>query len=345
MSRRRGSECRARAAAVRAGCRGRAAAVRAAVVVTAAAGAALAPRAAWAHPGLVPAPHDVWTHWGADPLELLLLFVPVAGYAIGVRAMWRVAGRGRGVSLRQASAFAAGTVALLLALASPLDAMAEALFSAHMVQHLLLILVAAPLWVVGAPLLPLLWTLPHGGRRNVGGWWTAHPTLRRTVHTLTAPGVVLVVHTLALWFWHFPGPYQAALARRPVHALEHLSFFVTALLFWWVVVQPLGRRRLGHGAGLLLVGATLAQSGALGAVLMFARSPWYPAHGPGAGSWGTTLLADQQLAGLIMWVPAGLVYVGAAAWLFLAWMRDDERRIRTRSRRLWSAARPVEIVS
>jgi cytochrome c1 len=83
---------------------------------------------------------------------------------------------------------------------------------------------------------------------------------------------------------------------------------------------------VSEATSLLLVGATLMQSGALGAVLLYARSPWYPAHGAGARAWGTTLLADQQLAGVVMWVPAGLVYVAAAAWLFVAWLRDDERR-------------------
>jgi cytochrome c2 len=111
-----------------------------------------------------------------------------------------------------------------------------------------------------------------------------------------------------------------------MHALEHLSFFGTALLLWWTVLQPLGRRRTGYPASILLLGGTLMQSGALGALLMFARTPWYPLHAAGARAWGMSLLADQQLAGLIMWVPAGFVYVIAAALLFMQWMRTDEQR-------------------
>jgi putative membrane protein len=267
----------------------------------------------------------VWSRWGAGPIELLLVLAPAAWYALGVRALWRRGGAGRGVARRRVAAFAAGVLALLVALASPLDALAEALFSAHMVQHLVLILVAAPLCVAGAPLLPALWALPPAARRRVGRWWRAHGAARAVGRALGAPGLVLALHTVALWFWHFPAPYQAALGSRPLHALEHASFFGTALLFWWIVLQPVGRRRASHGAALLLVGATLMQSGALGAVLLYARTPWYPAHGAGARAWGVTLLADQQLAGILMWVPAGFVYVAAAAWLMLRWLAADAR--------------------
>lgn len=267
----------------------------------------------------------VWTRWDGGPVELLLIVVPAALYASGVRALWRSAGTGRGVTRLQAASFTAGMLALLIALVSPIDAMAEELFSVHMVQHLLLILVVAPLCVLGAPLLPMLWALPSSTRRGVGEWWRRRGTLRGAVHVATAPGLVFVLHTVALWFWHFPGPYQIALRDPAVHALEHLSFLGTALLFWWVVAQPVGRRRAGYPAAILLIAGTLMQSGALGSVLMFARSPWYPAHAAGARAWGVTLLGDQQLAGLIMWIPAGSIYIAAAALLFMKWMRADER--------------------
>lgn len=276
-----------------------------------------------------PVLHGVLRHWSAEPLELALIIAPAIWYTIGVRSLWRAAGVGRGVSRLQTAAFAAGIFALFIALASPLDALAEALFSAHMVQHLLLILVAAPLCVLGAPTLPLLWALPKMTRRRVGAWWRRHSVVRHVAYAVTAPGVVFTLHTVAIWYWHFPVPYELALRNQLVHALEHLSFFGTALLFWWVVVQPLGRRRIGYAMGLLLIGGTLMQSGALGALLMLARAPWYPAHAIGAHTWGLTPLADQQLAGLIMWVPAGLIYIGAAALLFMKWMRSDEQRVDT----------------
>lgn len=267
----------------------------------------------------------VWTRWDGGPVELLLIALPAIWYAVGVHALWQHAGVGRGVTRLQACSFAAGILTLFIALVSPVDALAEALFSVHMTQHLLLILVAAPLCVLGAPLLPMLWALPRSGRRRVGEWWKRRALIRAAVYLATAPVVVFALHTAALWFWHFPGPYETALRNPFVHALEHLSFFGTALLFWWVVAQPVGRRRVSYPAAILLIAGTLMQSGALGAVLMFARSPWYPVHAEGAREWGVTLLGDQQLAGLIMWIPAGFIYVAAAALLFLKWMRADER--------------------
>lgn len=275
--------------------------------------------------GSVVARHVPWTQWSATPVELVLLVSSTAWYAAGVRAMWREAGRGRVVSRAQFGAFISGSMVLAMATMSPLDAMADALFSAHMVQHLLLMLVAAPLWIAGAPLVPVLWALPRTTRRAIGRWWGRHPTMRHIGHTLTSPGVAFTAQSLALWCWHFPVPYQLALANPVVHALEHLSFFSTALLFWWAVIQPVGRRRATHGGALLLVVGTLMQSGVLGALLLFSSDPWYPAHAAGVTAWGTTLRHDQQLAGLLMWIPAGAVYLGAAAWLFAHWMHSDAR--------------------
>ena len=287
--------------------------------------ASLAPRVALAHVGLAPAPHDVWTHWGASPVEVLLLTLPAAWYAVGVRALWRSAGVGHGVTRAAAARFGLGMLVLWIALLSPLDAMADALFSAHMLQHMLLILAAAPLLVAGAPLVPMLWALPRAARRSSGRWWAGRPAARAAVDALLSPLVVFALHALAIWFWHAPGPYQAALARPWVHALEHASFLLTACAFWWVVAPPVGRR-CAHAPALLLVVGTLAQTGALGAILTLSVAPWYPAHAAGARAWDTTLLGDQQLAGLLMWVPAGFVYVAAAARLFLRWMADDARR-------------------
>ena len=304
---------------------GRSLALRPLATIAFAGVALCVPHLAWAHTGADAGPADIWRHWGANPVEIVLLVVPALWYAAGVRSLWARAGVGRGVSRAQATMFGLGMLTLVVALASPIDAMADALFSAHMVQHLLLILVAAPLCVLGAPTLPALWALPRDQRRALGAWWHRRAALRTVVAIVTTPIVVFALHTVALWFWHFPVPYQAAVQQPAIHALEHLSFFGTAALFWWTVAPPIGRRRAGEGASILLVGGTLMQSGALGAALVLARSPWYPVHAEGARVWSTTLLEDQQLAGLLMWVPASLVYIAAASWLFLRWMRHDER--------------------
>jgi putative membrane protein len=259
-------------------------------------------------------------------VESMLIMVPAILYAAGVRALWARAGRGHGVSRARAASFAAGLIVTALALLSPLDAMSDALFSAHMTQHLLLIMVAAPLCVLGAPLLPMLWAFPAARRRALAACWHRARWMQRVVRGVTQPGSAFLLHFVMLWFWHFPRPYQAAVEHEPLHALEHLCFMGSAMLLWWVALQPIGRRRASEGSAILLMGGTLMQSGVLGAVLMFAQSPWYPVHAAGTRAWGTTLLEDQQLAGLLMWIPASVVYLAAAAWLFLRWMRADERR-------------------
>src|SRR5665213_2672737 len=137
-----------------------------------------------------------------------------------------------------------------------------------MAQHLLLIVIAAPLLVLGAPPSIWLWALPVEARRAVARVVVGVPAAHWTARLLGNPPVVLVAHIAALWFWHFPRPYQAALEHPGIHILEHASFIGTAVAFWWVVLHPGGRRRLGFGASIIYVGVALCQSGALGALLM-----------------------------------------------------------------------------
>jgi cytochrome c oxidase assembly factor CtaG len=277
------------------------------------------------------APSDLWRAWSADPGVAFCLGAAAVIYA---RAAWvaRRQSDGRAPSWTMIASFVAGWTALAIALMSPLDRLGETLFAAHMAQHLMLIVVAAPLIVLGAPPSTWLWALPPHPRRIVAHFATRSPFALHVGRWLTNPPAVLVAHTAALWFWHFPRPYQAALENPWIHILEHTSFFGTAVLFWWVTLHPIGRRRLGFGAAILYVGVTLCQSGALGALLMFSAQPWYPLHAAGDALWSLTPLEDQQLAGLIMWIPAGVVYVAAASALFLQWMSADERAVRASER-------------
>ena len=173
-------------------------------------------------------------------------------------------------------------------------------------------------------MLPLLWVLDAGRRRRLGLWWNRARILPGVAAVLTTPLVAWGLHVSILWAWHLPAAYQAALGNDAIHAVEHLTFLGTALLFWWVVLQPAGRRRLNHGMAVLYVVTAGMQGGLLGALLTFAGTSFYPAQSLSAASWGLTPLEDQQLAGLIMWLPAGLVYLGAAAALFLAWLRAED---------------------
>jgi putative membrane protein len=289
---------------------------------------ALAPSAAAAHDGAPPQPHDLW---GRDILHLepvALLGIAVAGlvYGHGVRRLWRQAGRGRGVACRQASAFAVGLVVIAVALLSPLDRLAGALLWLHMVQHLLLIGVGAALVVLGAPATAIIWALPRRMRRGVGRWRRL-PALHAASRMFTSLLTAWLLHAGALWLWHLPAPYQAALRHPALHAAEHAAFLGTALLFWWAVVHAGGRSGAGHGAALIGVFTMALAGGVLGALMTFAGAPWYPAYAATAPAWGLTALEDQQIAGLVMWMPGGLVYALAAVLLVAAWLRAAERRI------------------
>jgi lanthanide-dependent methanol dehydrogenase len=255
-------------------------------------------------------------------MPVISLVVAPLLYGIGLWRLWRVAGTGSGVSTPQAVAFGAGWLALVLALSPLMAAWSEASLAVHMVQHELLMVVAAPLIAMSGSAIAMLWALPANTRRSLAA---SAPRWRATWRALTAPLTVFLLHAAVLWVWHLPRFYEAALASPALHAAEHLSFFGTAALFWWGLAH--GRYgRAGYGPAALYVFATTAHSGLLGA--LFTVSPrviyaWYHGH-PG----GFTALEDQQLAGLIMWVPAGTILVGAGLAFFAAWLREAERRAR-----------------
>jgi len=238
-------------------------------------------------------------------LVLIGVLLVAAVYAYGLRSLWRHTGVGRVVKPWQAALFYAGLLITVLALGSPLDGVAHALFAAHMVQHLLLMLVVAPLIVLGAPLLTMLWALPEPHRFGVG----MVGKLGRRVPL----AVAFVLHSLALWLWHIPRLYDSALSHQAVHLTEHLSFLATAALFWWTVLHS---GRINVGAGVLFVFGLALESTILGALLTFSRAPWYASHSSTTSAWGLSPLEDQQLAGLIMWIPGGLVYLAIALALF-----------------------------
>ncbi|CCD94265.1 conserved membrane hypothetical protein [Bradyrhizobium sp. ORS 375] len=259
-------------------------------------------------------------------------------YALGIGRAMRE-NRTELVSTRRTLAFAAGMLVLLVALESPLDTMSADLFSAHMVQHLLLMLAAPPLLVASDCVSIFLRACPSPARKRIVRLW--HKVgLGSTVHALMHPLLVFVLFNGSFVLWHAPGPYQWALQNEAMHILEHFSFFVSALLFWSVVLPvPSHRRRLAHGPALLLIIATAVLSGLPGALMIFAPRPLYPAHADGVMRWGLSLMQDQELAGLIMWIPAGGAYVLAAALVFLGWLNEAEARASRAARRTASLQR------
>jgi putative membrane protein len=277
--------------------------------------------AALAHEGEPPAPHDLWTAWKFDPLIVVGLVLTAVLYAVGAR-------RERGAGAAQQRAWWCGWLALVVALVSPVHGVGESLFSVHMVQHEILMLAAAPLLVLGRPLVPFLWALPMGWRRSLGALGPAR-AVQASWKTLTDPFVSWTVHFAALWAWHIPVLFDATLKNAAVHAAQHLSFLQSALLFWWALIHGRGHR-LAYGGAVLYMFTTAMHNSVLGALLTFSPRAWYPAYAATTAAWGLTPLEDQQLGGLVMWVPAGLVYIAGALWFLLLWMRESEARVTKR---------------
>ena len=269
--------------------------------------------------------------WG-DAAALGGIVALGVAYAFGVRSLWARAGVGRGLPVAKALAFYLGLGALLAAIASPLDELGHVLFSVHMVQHVVLVLAVAPLLVYGCPAFVLLWALPPGRRRRVGRLWNDLPSLRRAWAALTHPAVTWAAFATVLWVWHVPHLYQWAVLDPVVHALEHATLLGGAYLFWWTVIQPLGRRRLDHGPAILFVFAASVQVTMLGAAIGLAPDPLYPVYAEVAAAQGTTALDDQRVAAIVMRTPMVLVFLGAVAALFLRWMQRMEERASPRAR-------------
>jgi cytochrome c oxidase assembly factor CtaG len=259
-----------------------------------------------------------------DALAVFLLGLAAWFYARGLAEIWRRAGGRKGLRTWEAACFGAGWLTLALAVASPLHPWGEILFSAHMAQHEMLILAAAPLLVLGRPLAVFLWALPPAARERVGEWSASRP-VTAVWETITGPLAVFLIHGIALWLWHAPALYEAALQNNAIHLAQHASFFGSAALFWWSLVH--GRYgRMGYGVAVFYVFATALHSGVLGALLTFAPRLWYPIYAERVAVWGIQPLEDQQLAGLIMWVPSGALFVALGLGLFAAWLGESERR-------------------
>jgi putative membrane protein len=284
------------------------------------------------HLGLMAAsleiPHlsSLWSAWNFDPMVSIGLFLVGGVYGFGVYVLWRSAGVGRGLRVGQVVAFYVGWLTVAMALLSPLDVASSVLFSAHMVQHLLLIAVAAPLLNLGNVPYGCLWSLPKPARRALGRLWNQWPLLPSLWHLLTLPLVAWSLHTAVLWLWHVPRLYQAALVNDTIHALEHASFLGAALLFWWVLLRGCTRRDLAFGTGLIMAFTTMLHSSLLATLITFSRTAWYPNYVTNTAAWGITALADQQLAGVIMWVPMGMLYLVITLILLGMWLNSFAER-------------------
>ena len=259
--------------------------------------------------------------WTWPPYIVAPLVVTALFYAVGISRMRHRASR---IQILPIAFFAAGWFSLLLALNSPVHEISEQLFWVHMTQHEILMLISAPLLVLSQPAGPLLWALPQNWRVRVGAIGKIK-IFNRGWLLISAPAGAWLFHATALWAWHAPVLFIATLENDAIHAAQHISFLGTALLFWWALFHEHGGR-LGYGGAILYVFTTAIHTGVLGAWLTFSAQVWYAPYLRTAPLWNLTGLEDQQLGGLIMWIPAGTLLTIVALVLLGKWIKHSEKR-------------------
>jgi putative membrane protein len=285
-----------------------------------AASAILASPAALAHEdhGAGP-PQWTWEPWIVAPLILAAVIFGFGLWALQNRAA-------HGDFRRRGAVFFAGWLVLAVALVSPLHEAGERSFSAHMFEHELIMLAAAPLLVIARPAVILMWGFPGSGRQIIGRAARSRG-MRLIWERLTEPVTATVLQAAVLWGWHSPALFDLALENEAWHAIQHASFLVSALLFWTAMLDNgRDRSRQRYSLAAFCLFATSIISGALGALMAFSDSPWYaPYAALGMSPYGLSPAEDQQVAGLIMWVPGGLVHAIAALAMVAMLLRPAER--------------------
>ncbi len=293
------------------------------------------PAIALAHGDEAPVPRfpEVLLAWSLDPVPWIGVALAGGAYLWAVRRLSASSTRSPHPRWRTAS-FMAGLAAMLVALASPIEAYEGVLFSVHMVQHMLLGLVAAPLLLLGAPVTLAL--------------RVATPTLRRrllrvlhspVVAVLSFPLLGWLVFAAVNWGWHFSSLYDQALENVALHYLQHATFLAASLLFWWPIVgaDP-ARWRLPYPVRLFYLFLAMPQNSFLGVALMGASTVLYPHYLSNLRAWGPTALADQSLGGILMWVGGDIVFLTAMGAVVAAWVRHEDRKTARLDARLDAAA-------
>lgn len=275
-------------------------------------------------------PHDGpwWSAWNWEqPLVVTNLTILTLLYFTGLGRLWSRVGAGKTISCRQAISFVTGMGALFLALVSPIDVYSDELSWMHMIQHMMLMGVAAPLLVAGSPFLVSLWAMPLTWRRGFGTLKRRLERCRPARYLLWQPVLMWTIFAFTLWIWHVPRFYEATLSDELFHDFQHFSFVAVSCLFWRVLLDPVSRLRLGRGVGVLYLFLTSLHATFLGVFMTISPQVWYPFYESRAPRWNLSALEDQQIAGLIMWMPACFVYAFIAALLLGWWLREEGREV------------------
>lgn len=278
-----------------------------------------------AHEPVAPSVQHVVSAWSFEPGVILALVVLAWLYDLGVRSLWQHHGRGRVIGTRQLGAFTGAIITLVVALISPVDALADSLFSAHMAQHMLLVLVVPPLLIAARTDLAVIAAFPPTWQRR-GRGLLRHGAGHRLVQALLHPATAWWLFAAVFWAWHAPVLYEAALHHDSVHALEHAALLLVGLAFWRVVLREAGRRPFAYPLAILFVFTAMLQMSVLAALLTFSPYAWYPDYGASTALWGLSTLTDQRIGALVMWMTSNAVFLGLIAMLFARWFAAEERR-------------------
>lgn len=280
----------------------------AAIVILAAAAGSLS-----AHGGEA---HERGPEWTFDPWIVVPIALAGGLYAAGALKLLERSSDRRFL-IRSGAAFCSGWLALVVALVSPVHFLGEHLFTVHMIEHELVMAVSAPLIVLARPVGVMFWGLPRPLRHAAGKAFKS--VVAEKVWSFATGGfVATMLHGAAIWAWHAPALFDATVTDLSLHRLQHLSFFATAIFFWWAVIW-----RLGRGMAAWHLFATMMHTSILGALIALAPHVAYVAQTQSAPEWGLTPLEDQQLAGIVMWVPGGIIYAAAALAVLALWITDS----------------------
>lgn len=246
--------------------------------------------------------------WHVDPVAVFLLALIAGLYWRGTSIQRRRSLADRAQFTRKQLFFWCGWSTLVVALATPIDTLGEQLFSVHMIQHELVMVVAGPLLVLARPTSALLLGLGLAiARPAVAGANKAG--LLRSRKVLLSPGAAWTIHAVGLWGWHVPFLFNASLQNSWVHTAQHISFLTIALIFWYSLLHIQKSR---SAVGMLYLFTTAIHASLLGALLTFSPKVWYVPYLATAPAYGLSALEDQQLGGLIMWMPSGIIFIAAA---------------------------------
>lgn len=268
-------------------------------------------------------------------IEVVLILL-IAG-TLFVRGWWLLRQRTRsraGENRWQAGAawrpiaYLSGLFLLGITLMSPIDVLSSQLFTMHMIQHVLLVMIIPPLILLANPMPFSLWGLPKEARKGVGGWFSSGSRLRKVLKALTGAGFVWLAYVIVIWGWHDPYAYNLALENGIIHDIEHITFILVAMLFWWHIIGagPRIHRSLSPAARFAFTLSAIPPIMIAGVAIAFADEPIYPYYDALPRLWGLSTLQDQRIAGIIMWIPGSMMYMIAGLILVAHWLQKEETK-------------------